>query len=86
MIARTTINLATRKIITLPQLSPSHSSAKLIQRLVPSQSHVVEYQPIMHLQCSSDLIGEDPVYFILILEEYSVVPHIIFNVKSGSSG
>ena len=55
---RSTMKLATRKIITLPRLSPTHTSARLIKRLVRTRSHVIEYQPIMHLQCSSDLIGE----------------------------
>lgn len=37
---------------------PSHTSARLIKLLVPSKSHVIEYQPVMHLQCSADLIGK----------------------------
>lgn len=58
MMARTAINLVTRKIITIPRLSPTHSSARFVKRLVPSETHVTEYQPVMHLECSSDLIGE----------------------------
>ena len=53
-------NLLARKLMTLPRLSPSHTSARLIRRHVPSGSNVVEYQPIMTVQCSSDLIGEYP--------------------------
>jgi len=58
MIARTIVHLVARKIITLPRLSPTHTSARMIKRLVPSETHVIEYEPVMHLQCSSDLIGE----------------------------
>ena len=58
MISKSVITLVTKKMITLPRLSPSHTSARLIKLLVPSKSHVIEYQPVMHLQCSADLIGK----------------------------
>ena len=58
MITKSAITLVTRKSVTLPRLSPSHTSARLIKRLVPNNSHVIEYQPVIHLQCSADLIGK----------------------------
>ncbi|KAL7530271.1 hypothetical protein ACHAXR_006708 [Thalassiosira sp. AJA248-18] len=51
-------NFLARKLITLPRLSPTHTSARIVERLVPSGSYVVEYQPIMTVQCSPDMIGE----------------------------
>ena len=57
MISKSVITLVSKKI-TVPRLSPSHTSARLIKLLVPSKSHVIEYQPVMHLQCSADLIGK----------------------------
>eukprot|EP00579_Thalassiosira_antarctica_P009051 CAMPEP_0201901542 /NCGR_PEP_ID=MMETSP0902-20130614/54486_1 /ASSEMBLY_ACC=CAM_ASM_000551 /TAXON_ID=420261 /ORGANISM="Thalassiosira antarctica, Strain CCMP982" /LENGTH=190 /DNA_ID=CAMNT_0048435505 /DNA_START=54 /DNA_END=627 /DNA_ORIENTATION=- len=61
---RSITNLLARKLITMPRLSPTHTSARLVQRLVPSGSHVVEYQPVMTVQCSSDMISDDPAYRI----------------------
>ena len=50
-----------RKLITLPQLSPSHTSSRLIKRLVPSNVHVGEYTPLLIVSCSPDMI-EDPAF------------------------
>mmetsp|Transcript_26198 Transcript_26198/g.56478 ORF Transcript_26198/g.56478 Transcript_26198/m.56478 type:complete len:141 (+) Transcript_26198:43-465(+) len=58
MIIRSAANLLARKLITLPRLSPTHTSSRLVQRLVPSGSHVIEYQPVMTVQCSSDMIAD----------------------------
>mmetsp|Transcript_13526 Transcript_13526/g.24466 ORF Transcript_13526/g.24466 Transcript_13526/m.24466 type:complete len:141 (+) Transcript_13526:89-511(+) len=58
MIVRSATNLLARKLITLPRLSPTHTSSRLVQRLVPSGSHVIEYQPVMTVQCSSDMIAD----------------------------
>ena len=51
-------NHLARKIINLPRLSPTHTSGRIIERLVPSRTHVVEYQPVLILQCSSDLVAD----------------------------
>lgn len=50
-----------RKLITLPQLSPSHTASRLIERLVPSNVHVGEYTPLLIVSCSPDMI-EDPAF------------------------
>ena len=47
-----------RKLITLPQLSPSHTSCRLIERLVPSNVHVGEYTPLLIVSCSPDMIED----------------------------
>ena len=47
-----------RKIITLPSLSPTHTSARIVRLLVPSGTAVSEYQPVMTLRCSPDLIAD----------------------------
>lgn len=47
-----------RKLITLPSLSPSHTSSRILSLLVPSKTHVIEYQPVLVLQCSADLIAD----------------------------
>ena len=51
-------NLFARKIITLPRLSPTHTKAKILQRLIPAGNHVIEYEPILTVKCSSDLIAD----------------------------
>jgi len=51
-------NHLARKIINLPRLSPTHTSGRIIERLVPSRTHVVEYQPVLILQCSPDLVAD----------------------------
>jgi len=55
---RQTPLLLLRKIITIPSLSPSHTASRVLSRLVPSNTHVTEYQPILLLQCSPDLIAD----------------------------
>lgn len=57
MMRRSICKLA-RKLVTIPRLAPTHTSARIVQRLVPSGTHVVEYQPVMTLQCSSDMIAD----------------------------
>lgn len=47
-----------RKIITLPSLSPTHTSARIVRLLVPSGTAVSEYQPVLTLRCSPDLIAD----------------------------
>ena len=47
-----------RKLITLPSLSPSHTSSRILSLLLPSKTHVIEYQPVLVLQCSADLIAD----------------------------
>ncbi|KAL7472280.1 hypothetical protein ACHAXS_012613 [Conticribra weissflogii] len=55
---KTIINLLARKLITIPRLSPSHSSARIVKKLVASGAHVIEYEPVLNLQCSPDLIAD----------------------------
>ncbi|KAL7448644.1 hypothetical protein ACHAWC_000799 [Mediolabrus comicus] len=55
---RQTLTLLSRKLITIPSLSPTHTSSRIITRLVPTNTHVIEYQPILTLQCSPDLIAD----------------------------
>ena len=47
-----------RKIITLPSLSPTHTSARIVRLLVPSGTNVTENQPVLVLRCSPDLIAD----------------------------
>ena len=58
MTMRQTLALLSRKLITIPSLSPTHTSSRIITRLVPTNTHVIEYQPIVTLQCSPDLIAD----------------------------
>ena len=55
---RQTTTLLLRKLITIPSLSPTHTSSRILTRLIPSQTHVIEYQPVLLLQCSPDLIAD----------------------------
>ncbi len=48
-----------KKLITIPRLSPSHTSCRLVEILVPSGGRVVEYTPIMIVRCSPDMIGKE---------------------------
>jgi hypothetical protein len=50
-----------RKLITVPQLSPSHTTSRLVKRLVPSNTHVSEYTPLFIVSCSPNMI-EDPAF------------------------
>jgi len=57
MIARPTLIRSLAKMVaTIPQLSPTHTSARIVQVLRPSGSYVEAYDPVMVLQCSSDLV------------------------------
>ena len=47
-----------KKLITIPMLSPSHTSCRLVEIRVPSGGRVVEYTPIMIVRCSPDMIGK----------------------------
>ena len=51
-------NLFARKIITLPRLSPTHTKAQILERLIPTGNNAIEYQPIITVKCSSDLIAD----------------------------
>ena len=58
MMRRSIVTNFARKLITLPQLSPSHTSSRLIERLVPSNVHVGEYTPLLIVSCSPDMIED----------------------------
>ena len=73
-----------RKIINLPRLSPTHTSGRIIERLVPSRTHVVEYQPVLILQCSPDLVADaadrlSPTHQPLLLIESMEEGTLIWN-------
>lgn len=53
---RSLINLAKR--ITIPQLSPSHTKARVVRFTVPEGSYTIPYDPILILECSPDLIAD----------------------------
>ena len=74
----TIINLSKR--ITVPKLSPSHTSARIIRFMLPSNPdlYVESYDPVMILECSSDLIADPadrdypeqkPLMFIETMDE-----------------
>ena len=52
---RTIIKLFSKRV-TIPQLSPTHSKAKVKKWIAKSGNHVSEYEPIMILECSPDLV------------------------------
>ena len=58
MMRGTISNLFARKIITLPRLSPTHTKAQILERLIPTGNNAMEYQPIITVKCSSDLIAD----------------------------
>ena len=79
-----------RKIINLPRLSPTHTSGRIIERLVPSRTHVVEYQPVLILQCSPDLVADaadrlspthQPLMLIESMEEGTLIWNDMDNDK-----
>lgn len=53
----TLINLLSKRI-TIPQLSPSHTSARILRFLPKANSYVETYDPIMILECSEDLVSD----------------------------
>lgn len=52
----TLINLSKR--LTIPRLSPTHTSARIHRFLAKDQQYVENYDPIMILECSSDLVAD----------------------------
>mmetsp|Transcript_9220 Transcript_9220/g.11623 ORF Transcript_9220/g.11623 Transcript_9220/m.11623 type:complete len:125 (-) Transcript_9220:590-964(-) len=52
----TLINLSKR--LTIPRLSPSHTSARIVRFLAFNGQDVESYDPIMILECSPDLIHD----------------------------
>ena len=53
----TLINLSKR--LTIPRLSPSHTSARIVRFLgVTNGQDVESYDPIMILECSPDLVND----------------------------
>ena len=55
---RATAILSLYKRITIPRLSPTHTSARIIKFLTHNSDSVTSYDPVMILQCSSDLIAD----------------------------
>jgi pyruvate/2-oxoglutarate dehydrogenase complex dihydrolipoamide acyltransferase (E2) component len=46
------------KRITMPQLSPTHTSARILRFDVQNEQEVVAYDPVMIVECSPDLVTE----------------------------
>ena len=46
------------KRLTVPQLSPTHTSVRLVRWLVPEGATVECYDPVLILECSVDLVSE----------------------------
>ena len=46
------------KRLTIPQLSPTHTQARILQYLVPSGSEVTACDTVLVVECSSDFITE----------------------------
>ena len=44
------------KRITIPKLSPTHSKVQIQQILIPHNNYINEYEPIMIVKCSPDVV------------------------------
>ena len=55
---RSTAISAMSKRMTIPRLSPSHTRARVVRFLCESGASVEEYQPVVILECSSDLVAD----------------------------
>jgi len=55
---RATLITTLSKRITIPRLSPTHTSARIVRFLAPPQATLTSYDPIMVLECSSDLVAD----------------------------
>lgn len=53
-----TLPLLLSKRIVLPQLSPTHTAARIIRFEVANNEQVSDYDPVMIVECSSDLVTE----------------------------
>ena len=50
--------MALAKRITIPQLSPTHTSARVVRFLCEPGTSVEEYRPVLILQCTADLVAD----------------------------
>eukprot|EP00546_Thalassionema_frauenfeldii_P006317 CAMPEP_0178924864 /NCGR_PEP_ID=MMETSP0786-20121207/17566_1 /TAXON_ID=186022 /ORGANISM="Thalassionema frauenfeldii, Strain CCMP 1798" /LENGTH=110 /DNA_ID=CAMNT_0020599627 /DNA_START=41 /DNA_END=370 /DNA_ORIENTATION=+ len=57
MIFRQTIPYLSKRI-TLPQLSPTHSKARIVRFEVANGDSVTDYDPFMTIECSADMVTE----------------------------
>ena len=55
---RSTAIAAMSKRMTIPRLSPSHTRARVVRFLCEPGASVEEYQPVVILECSSDLVAD----------------------------
>ena len=46
------------KHMTIPRLSPTHTKARVVRFLCEAGESVEEYQPVVILECSSDLVAD----------------------------
>ena len=58
IVMRSTL-ISLSKRVTIPRLSPSHTSARIVRFLAKNGQEVESYDPIMILECSSNLV-KDP--------------------------
>lgn len=52
------MNLLSKKRLTIPRLSPTHTRASVVRYLVPDATYVREYDPVLILRCSPNLIAD----------------------------
>lgn len=50
--------IALSKHMTIPRLSPTHTKARVVRFLCEAGESVEEYQPVVILECSSDLVAD----------------------------
>ena len=46
------------KVITIPQLSPTHSRSRIVQWLATEGQYVQPYDLVLKVECSSDMVTE----------------------------
>jgi len=54
---RRTLPLLSKRII-MPQLSPTHTAARIVRFEVANEQQVSDYDPVMIVECSPDLVTE----------------------------
>lgn len=52
-----TLPLLSKRIV-MPMLSPTHTAARIIRFEVANEEHVSDYDPVLTVECSPDLVTE----------------------------
>ena len=55
---RTVARRLSAKVITLPQLSPTHTQSKIVQWLATEGQYVQAYDLVLEVECSADMVTE----------------------------